>query len=123
MRSPALFALFLTLFALLFGVVYAAPIASPNVSSERDCISAPCSNAAPTQPDNGALVKKCIYGVRSAFSHCETPPEPPAPSSSLPLSASSSTPIASTTDVPQPAPTRIKWFTEIAIPGKREATS
>jgi hypothetical protein len=126
MRSPALSTLFLTLFALLFGVVFAAPVASPNVSIERDCISASCSNAVPTQPDNGALVKKCFYDVRSAFSHCKTPPvpsEPPAPSPSPSLSASSSTSVASTTDVPQPSPSPIRWFTEIAIPVKHGAIS
>ncbi|KAI9441640.1 hypothetical protein H4582DRAFT_1400091 [Lactarius indigo] len=35
MRSPVSSVLFLALFALLFGAVYAAPITSPNVSTRK----------------------------------------------------------------------------------------
>ncbi|KAI9465270.1 hypothetical protein BJY52DRAFT_1220946 [Lactarius psammicola] len=122
MRSPALSVLFLTLFALLFGVVCALPIASPNVSSKRDCILAHCENAVPTQPGYGALFK-FLDDVGSAVLHFKAslvPSEPPtltptlSPSPSSLASSSSST--TTPTGVPQPSPTPIKWFTEIAIP-------
>ncbi|KAF8270517.1 hypothetical protein EI94DRAFT_1722886 [Lactarius quietus] len=50
MRSPALSVLFLTFFALLFSVAYAAPIVYPNVPREPDCILARCEDAVVSTP-------------------------------------------------------------------------
>ncbi|KAH9036116.1 hypothetical protein EDB85DRAFT_794958 [Lactarius pseudohatsudake] len=100
MRSPVLSVFFLTLFALLFGAVCAAPIGSPNVSSKGSCILGRCENA---DPEN-ALFK--FLDVRSVlhFKASLVPSEPPklttTPSPSPSSSASSSASMAAPTGVP-----------------------
>ncbi|KAH9012796.1 hypothetical protein EDB84DRAFT_1568989 [Lactarius hengduanensis] len=120
MRSPVLSVFFLTLFALLFGAVCAAPIGSPNVSSKRSCILGRCENAGSTQPDNALFkfldVRSAVLHFKASLVRSEPPTLTTTPSPSPSSSASSSASMAAPTGVPQPSPTPIKWFTEIAIP-------